>query len=775
MPNLNNSLSLNDQASAVFDKIASSAQNLNSTLNNLNTNVNTFNSNPVKSQSATINITTKAVNNLNTTVDQTSKSATAATKSLKGMSVVKFAVLTRALKQISNLVSNITDSVDELSIILAIIDSYNFSDAGLDEFAQYLYQVSRDTRTEFQETANIVRDLLSTGLFKGENASINAIRTTEVINQAVIGSGLTGNAATQAAERLTNALAQGELTAANVTTLLRNTPKIADYIAEGFNTLGYTIDATRYNLKQMATDGELTADRVVLALHAASETIQADFEAMPRTFSQVKSQFSSTWQYVLLQLNATEGPLQRIVDQFARIADWLGSNEALPLWNALAVVIGLIAAGLEKAIDGISIFYNWIISGSPAVNAVLATMATIIGINIVGSIGKAITSFLRLITVSSSARIGITAIGLAVGVTAFAISSLGIDAEKVFTWIGHAVGSIAQALAGVVSTLVNALGTVIIGIAEFFGDVVHGISSSWEILALLSDDKLSFIVAISKDAAINIGNAFISAFSVVGDVLDGIISSSLGLVDELTGSNYLAGWNASKEPFDLDSFMGLIELLNNSDIDWFYMDLDEALAVGQEFDELMNGFTDILDTSGSKTPNRDAFIASIDDEELRNQIEEIANNDSWQETIDGLKDELEKLTDSIDDWATELPELGETLGADLYALLQGLFDSIDLDADTDILDAILAEIESLDLDTIALVEEVGQINTDVNIADEDLKLWKDIASDKFRSDINDININIDAEFGDINSEVDIENMFDELADQLADRVATQQI
>lgn len=738
MARIRNSVGLDDNTSSVLDNINTHAQALLKTFGQLNTATANFGQNLNANQiTPQVNQITNNIINLNERVTETAVQSERARESLQGMSTVKFAVLIRALKQIRQLLTGITDTVDELTTSLAVIDSYNFSGVAIEEFAQYLYDVSKATRTELQQTASIAQDLLSTGIFRGENASIQAIQTTELINKAVIGSGTTGKAAEQAATQLTNALARGELSALNITTLLRTSPKFVDYLAQGFNELGYTVNATRYDIRDLANDGEVTADRVVRALHAASEVIQSDFEQMPITFSQVYASFSSTWQYVLLQLNRTDGPLQNIMTQLIRISDWLASSEAVPFWSAVGVAIDIVAFALEKVLDLFGLLGEWIRNNEPIVIGFLSAMAVLLLTDIAIGIANAIRGFIKMGAAAAATHPVIAAVALLVGVLSYAFIQAGNDAEDLFGAIGWGVGWIGEILGEIVVGLTSTIGNLLFDISKAVATATGVIAFAFDNWELISQDTAGFIVAVFKDAFTGLGNWLYDFFFEVGDFLVSIVQTLGKGVDALFGTNVsssIGNWRIDQRRIHEDT---------NENF-W--------RAAGGNVDRWANE------------------TLSAEDLEIWNE--------NWDRALAGARaigdtqDDFNEWIDSVNNLLDELPDRGEEFGRNAYNVIKELLDQIDLNGSRDDLDDILSKLDDLDLTEIDRVGVVDEIRNDVNIADEDLRLLKDIASDKYRNDLRYITVDVDMEFGDINNMGDIEDIYDHLADQLEEKVAS---
>lgn len=748
MASYKNSIALTDNISPTLDRINKSTQRLLGTFQQLNNNISmtktAFGSVGNSGVISGINTTTASVTGLNTQTNNVANSAMRAESGLRGMSVVKFAVLIRALKQVSQLVTGVADTVDQLSISLAVLDSYNFSDLGLDQLANQLYNISRATRTEFAQTLSIVQDLLATGLFIGDNAAIGATQTAGIINQAVVASGASGNGAEQAANRLTNALSQGTLTAANVTTLLNNTPKIAEYIAEGFNTLGYSIGATKFDLKDLAKEGELTADRVVRALHAASGTIEADFNNIPVTFAQVGAQLSSTWEYFLVRLNQTDGPLQRIAEQLSRITTFLADDRGLVVWNALTVVFYLVASALEAVINALSWFYNLIINNNPIAVALVTALAVSFGVTLVQAITAVIGKLVAMIATlwASNPPLAIISVLL---ITAIALVARFSDSfEEAGRNIGKVVGSIVMYIYRGLVAVVAAIGGAAIGIITIVLTIVGAIVDAARVLfnvldtigaviISLLDLVVTVVTNIAKTVINGVGQVVLSGIDVI---LSGVekLATTIDSVFGSTFSDSIAGARANID--DLKASLDEATNIDGTLSDWLDRSSDRISSIWDGFDatKYSTAAQDLTE------PLWDGFTNVISE---------------WWHLADGLPDAF--------------GEAGASLGKNIDDILA----NIDLPFLNEYGEFDLSKYP-LEIDSIGQVGQVGTVDNvknDVNIADEDWKLLKDIAWGQYTSNLNSITVVVENTFGDINETADADDVLDVVATQLAEKVA----
>lgn len=141
-----------------------------------------------------------------------------------------------------------------------------------------LYSIAQRTRTSLEGTVDLY------GRIKRSTADLNAsdaqrLRVTESINKSLIISGASSQAAAAALLQLGQAFGANRLGGEELNSILEQTPRLAQAIAEG---MGRTVG----ELKKLGADGKLTAEVVFNALQQSGASLDAEFSKMPRTVGQ---------------------------------------------------------------------------------------------------------------------------------------------------------------------------------------------------------------------------------------------------------------------------------------------------------------------------------------------------------------------------------------------------------------------------------------------------------------------------------------------------------
>ena len=244
--------------------------------------------------------------------------------------------------------------------ITARLDMMNDGLQTTAELQNMIYRSAQRARASYQDTAAFVAKL---GTLAGDAFASNEelIAFAEQINKQITLSGASSTEAAGALLQLTQALSSGMLRGEELNSVLEQTPMIAQTIAEY---MGVTVG----EMRELASEGKITADVVKNAMFAAADDINEKFEQMPMTWSQVWTQFKNS---VIQNMQ----PVLDIISQLANNLDelapaiwgvvaaagaWLVITKAQALWTAVNTVgtvaynVALMAGGAAMAVYGLA-------------------------------------------------------------------------------------------------------------------------------------------------------------------------------------------------------------------------------------------------------------------------------------------------------------------------------------------------------------------------------------------------------------------------------------
>lgn len=169
---------------------------------------------------------------------------------------------------------------DEANATLARLASSTGGVAQATQVYEQLFKLSQQTGVAVAESAGAFsRFAVAAKEIGGTNAQV--LQLVSGIQKAGIVAGTSAAEAAASVQQLGQALASGTLQGDELRSLLENMPQLAQALSKE---LGVSIG----QLRQMGSEGKLTADTVFPALLRATEKISAEFDKMPVTMSRAK-------------------------------------------------------------------------------------------------------------------------------------------------------------------------------------------------------------------------------------------------------------------------------------------------------------------------------------------------------------------------------------------------------------------------------------------------------------------------------------------------------
>ncbi len=290
------------------------------------------------------------------------------------------------------------------------------------------------------------------------------IQFAENLSKMFVVAGASQQEMASASLQLTQALGSGVLRGEELNAVFESAPNVIQTIADY---LGVPIG----EIREMASEGQITADIVKQAMLGATEDINAQFESMPMTWAQV-------WTLTCNKLIAATQPLLSVISFLAQNWDFLQ-----PIVLGIAAAIGgLVAAHLAyNAAAAISSTWTSICAAAQMLRteATFAETAAQYGLNaallacpitwVVGGIILLIAMLYALVAmINKVTGKSISATGLIVGTVAVAGALIGNIAIGTINGILQAVWAFVEPFIGIVEWILN----VVDGGFDSFGGAV---------------------------------------------------------------------------------------------------------------------------------------------------------------------------------------------------------------------------------------------------------------------------------------------------------------
>lgn len=174
--------------------------------------------------------------------------------------------------------------------------------SGVTELARaqdQLFEVSQRTRTSVQSTTTLFVSL-SRSLNTLGVSQQRVLGVTETINKALAVSGTNSQSAAAALIQLGQGFSSGTLQGEELRSVLEQTPRLAQAIADG---LGVPIGA----LRKLGSEGKLTATTVFKALEKSAQDVATEFEAIPTTVAGAFTLIQNSFFKIISTINDVTG------------------------------------------------------------------------------------------------------------------------------------------------------------------------------------------------------------------------------------------------------------------------------------------------------------------------------------------------------------------------------------------------------------------------------------------------------------------------------------
>ena len=236
------------------------------------------------------------------------------------------------------------------------------SQEDLTNVQEQLFEIAQKTRNAFEGTADLyARFARSTSHLGFEQAEL--LKVTETVNKAITVSGASAASAGAALFQLSQGLAADALRGQELNSVLEQTPRLAQAIADG---MGVAVG----ELRSLAQSGALTAETVLNAISSQARVIDEEFKQMPKTVSQAFVQLDNAFLRFIGKselINRGTNSLTAAISTLAQNFDKLATAISL----VSAVIAGRFAGSLTVAAAGMAVA----IQQSIAYQATLARMA----------------------------------------------------------------------------------------------------------------------------------------------------------------------------------------------------------------------------------------------------------------------------------------------------------------------------------------------------------------------------------------------------------------
>ena len=520
----------------------------------------------------------------------------------------------------------LTQATSRLDLMNNSFNEINGTANETSELVNMVYAAAQDARGSLDSMASVVARF-------GNNArdafgnSEEVVAFADLVQKQMAIAGASTQEAANAELQLSQALGSGVLRGDELNSIFEQAPNLIQNIAD-------YLDVPIGQIREMAADGELSADVVKAAIFAAADDINGKFDEMPMTWGQIWQSMQNTavmaFQPVLQRLNgmANSDAFQELVDG-AIEAMATTANMVLNIFDLVGSVAGFVAdhwSIIEPIILGVAaaiIIYTAFTKGAEIASraASLATNAwtaaqgafnAVMSMNPVGLVIIAVVLLIAIIyaavaAVNHFAGTSVSATGLICGAFATALA-----------FIGNLFIGAANTIIGTGVTLWNLIANFVNAFALVFNNPVAGIEALF--LSLFN-----FIVEVIESAARMLDAVFGSSLA---DAVAGFQNKVQAKVDAVISEN---GGSEILKTVDMSDYQ-----FNRFD----YGDAwNSGYNFGEKIDDKISNFS-LSDIFGkTDIPNPDDYISGFSDA--------IANSGAGG-NLDSIADDTSAVKDSVD-------------------------------------------------------------------------------------------------------------------------------
>lgn len=500
------------------------------------------------------------------------------------MQTIKGAVAAYATIQTLSAALNLSD---QLTSTTARMNLMNDGLQTTQDLQNMIYLSAERARGSYQATADAVSKL---GLMAGDafGSSQEIIAFMEQVNKQFTIAGTEAAGVDAAMLQLTQAMASGVLRGEELNSIFEQAPTIIQTIAD-------YLDVPIGSIREMAAEGQITADIVKSAMFAAADETNAKFESMPKTFSQIWTSFQNTalmaFQPVLQRMNeiANSEAFQTFVNNAIEGLSMV-AGIALEIFDLLVGVAGVVAdnwSWLSPIIYGVAaalaVYYGWLLLTKGAEMA----MAAVHGI---AAVAKGIMAAATMLVTGATWAETTAQYGLNAAMYACPIVWIIILIIALIALFYAAVAAVNKFAGTSVSATGIICGAFMVALA-FIGNIFVAL---WNLVV----DVFVLIYNLVATVANFIGNVFTDPIGAIcrlffdlADTVLGILQALASAIDAIFGSNLagsVQGWRDSLGGWVDDTFgkgEEVMAKMNADDMKLGRFEYGEAWDAGYSFGE----------------------------------------------------------------------------------------------------------------------------------------------------------------------------------------------
>lgn len=638
-------------------------------------------------------------------VDKTAQSQ----NKLNGLTkLMGFSIAIMALRKVNDLLNSAAEKADQIVQTMARLGNITDPGQSVDQLSDQIMASAMDARSAWQETADFVAKV---GQNAGEAFANNdeIIAFSNLLQKSYKAGGASAEEQRSSMTQLVQALQMGVLRGQELNSVMAGAPMVIDAITKH-------LGITKAELRDIASEGEISANVIKQAMFAAADDINAKFAEIPMTWSDMWTQTKNVALYAFMPLveafnqfiNSAPGQLL-----FEHVSKGLVMLADVAMWAFDLITSGLV--WVQENINKVMMFFS-ILAG------VITTVALTVAVSWAVANWQILLMLVIIVAlVNTFDGLGMTADNV-LGYIAGGFAFLAVVVYDVVLYIVGVFTAFFQYLLNYLILVWNS----VLDLAEFFMNVwTNPVYSTHKLFHGLMSNVLGFFGAIadgSGEAGVAIGNAFVNGANLAVSAINWIIKALNYIPGVKIGE--VGNFNKFGSATEMgDRIRGLADQFDPGDAPDNYKSLDHLKKEMTPVDGLTNALESF------KNP-MDAYNLAYE------KASNLGGNatdflDGFNNMVDGGIADLSQLIDGVSNG------LGDKLGKGKE------------------------------------IGDVGKIKSDVSITDEDLKYLRDIAERNFIIRYQQLTPSATVHLnGSNNTEADAKKILEMMEEMIEDAVAT---
>ncbi|MCH7331834.1 tape measure protein [Acinetobacter modestus] len=218
-------------------------------------------------------------------------------------------------------VKELAEAADSYAMLSARIQQSTKDSGNFEQAIAGVHQIALQTNSSLDATGDLFTRLNTVAKDMGKSQQF-ALDMTSTVTKAIQLGGGSAQASEAAVQQFIQAMQGGVLRGEEFNSIMENGYGLAEALAKG-------LGVTTGELRKMAENGELSAERVLAALAKQKAGVDAQYSELPLTISKALQKIATSWQILIGEMDQANGASATVAQWLSVLADNLDIIENL--------------------------------------------------------------------------------------------------------------------------------------------------------------------------------------------------------------------------------------------------------------------------------------------------------------------------------------------------------------------------------------------------------------------------------------------------------------